>query len=338
MVFLQTTCSKEQTQQLGDPSSKSTPVTLDRDMDDITDFKTAYADYEAGNPASFATLTLDDAEWLLEGAFNERHKLDASLENDVISVDYASVSSVSVDPATTASGDLVLGSDELFAAFETALSNASGVSDMLPMSDLEIVAVSGNFHLDIEVAVPYDRWHVPEPEAIAYEGNFASVNAGGGGPVPQYTCGNQYPSYYALEYNLALQLDPAAVAIVSNSPGKFYVNIKRHVFGDNPFTPGNYTGRNNNNYSGMIWGDPTDGFSNGSPVQCIDDNNTNPNLPSMTEYENWMKNTIIPGQKTSSLLDAFNIKIDPASIPDPTQQSLWSHHIFSFRTGFHLPR
>ena len=309
---------------------KSSPTPLDRDWNDISDFKAAYQDYLGGG-AAFQTLSVDDAEWLLEAAFNETNQI-SSYSDSTLTVAYEEVTPYEIVTSLSPTDEDIVESDELFAAFESALSSASGFSNMLPMSDLELIYDPGddNFFVHLAVASLSDRWRLPAIAPYVYSA-FTGATV--------VSCGAQWPANWALAYNLSRYYDPAAIGTVASQAG-VYVNVNTHTFGDDPFDPSSYIGRNNNDYAGYIWGDPTDGFSTGVGTQCKDDVNSTSD-PSMTEYEYWMKNVIIPGEKTSSLKDAFGIDVIAGMTsnqnPNPTGP-VWEHHIFTFRTGAFLPQ
>ena len=110
------------------------------------------------------------------------------------------------------------------------------------------------------------------------------------------------------------------------------MNVKRHAIGNDL----SYIGRGpgHHDYSGYLWGDPTDGFSNGSPTQCIDANNTTADQ-SMTEYEDGIKNTLIPQEKEMSQRSVYGLQVDPNQ--HYHLNNLWYHHVLTFRTAMYLP-
>ncbi|WP_417600487.1 hypothetical protein [Owenweeksia hongkongensis] len=333
VVFLQTSCSKEQSQSNADAAKKSGYTSLSREKAEILAFKDAYQDHVDGEPATFQTLTVDDAEWLLEAALNEAHQVPGLADPGTASLSYTEETPFSVSTSTTVDGDEVMISSSLFSAFGTLMTKANAYEDMLPMSDIEIILGSGDFVLHGFMARLDDRFRFGNASAIPYNASFASVAAVvQSGPISTQTCGSTIPSFEALEHNLALAYDPAAVSIVSNSGG-IYVNVKRHDFGNNL----SYVGRGpgNYDYSGYLWGDPTDGFSNGSLTQCIDANNTTSD-PSMTEYEDGIKNTLIPQEKEMSQRSVYGIEISPSIYTYP-DASIWHHHVLKFRTAMYLP-
>ena len=79
---------------------KSSPTPLDRDWNDISDFKAAYQDYLGGG-AAFQTLSVDDAEWLLEAAFNEAHAVTGSVDTVGTIVQYDELTPFDITTAQT---------------------------------------------------------------------------------------------------------------------------------------------------------------------------------------------------------------------------------------------
>ena len=312
---------------------KSSPTPLDRDAYDVTDFKAAYQDYLGGG-ATFQTLSIDDAEWLLEAALNEANQI-YELPYASPAVKFNDVTPYVVSTATAEGGGDVVESDDLFTAFGSALTAAGAFSEVLPMSDLELVYDPGddNFFVHIAVARLDDRFRFGNSSSLVYDGSFSSVFAGTGGPIPTLYCDKAITSHEALEHNLALHFDPTAVSVIAQPSGGYYVNITLHQFGTNLNDIDTYIGRGPNyyDYAGYLWGDPNDGFSNGTVNQCIDEDNSTPD-PSMTEYEDGIKNTLIPQEKTLSLKKAYGLSVDF----NVRSSDNWYHHQLRFRTGAYL--
>lgn len=314
---------------------KSAPTALSQSHQDVLDFKTNYNLYLSGDPYENSTLSIEDAEWLLEASFNYDHMLENFTETDY-GILHNNAETVSISTGVY-EGTPTATSSSLFEVYDDLLTLSSNITNIAPMSDLEIETdENGNFVVSHAIA----RVYAMVPNLIEYPGaksysdyHFAVTQLsgpGGGGSSCPGTVGSDM-AYEILQHNLRY----AAGSNYFNSTGTsgYFYSINSYSYGTDAFDDDSYEGPLSQDYSLDIWGANqsinASSPANGEIDQCISD-------ADMQDYESAM-NDIADDHTLLSAQKAWEVKVDPVQTEYLNTSSglveNWHHHRLSFRVG-----
>ncbi len=351
VVISPTSCSKEQSsEQISKGVRKSAPVALDRDHDDVLEFKTQYDEYADGNSYAYNTLTMDDAQWILEAAFNYDHRV-----LDLSEIDDFGVTYVDKDDITLTVGDyqggVTVTSAELFSAYSDLLDQVDSVSIMAPMSDFEIEPITSisakihvrqanraapiNLFLQYTTPIAYDDYHRSWETSSNIKSNHWVQNA------PYCGTGNVSGiwSWEALMVNLRATKTIFILQSTGSSP--YWHTVVPHKYGDDPFADvvnaNSYTGPASQDYSLDIYGAHpvlvnSSSFADGHWAQCISEGQ-------MDDFEYNMADILDDHTTvTNSGITSLKLYAQAASYTggSPAANN-WTHHVFEFTTGIKNP-
>lgn len=354
MVFLQTGCSKEQeTAQNPEAIRKSAPVPLTRNHAAVLDFKEKYDDYVAGDSYSYNTLNIDDAEWILEAAFNYDHIIPDLYEIDDFGITYVDAEDLII-PVGDYLSDFTVSSSDLFSIYSDLLDQVVSVSDMAPMSDFEINPINQStarltvrhaskaapidLYLQNTTPVVYDDYHRSLETSDVIKSEHWEDNAPTCDPTGQSIVSNIW-SWEALMINLRA----SKTKFITNGSGSspYWTNLVFHDYGNDPFLPISdpnctYKGPSSQDYTLGIYGaNPTyvngSSFADGHWAQCISKAQMQSLEASMADILD--DHTTNPDEGVMAL----KVKaIKSHSITSPAINN-WTHHIFEFTTGTENP-
>ncbi|WP_417608893.1 hypothetical protein [Owenweeksia hongkongensis] len=351
MVFLQTSCSKDQaTDQNPEAIRKSAPVPLTRNHAAVLNFKESYDDYVAGDSYSYNTLNIDDAEWILEAAFNYDHVIPDLSEIDDFGITYVDADD-HVIPVGDYLSDFTVSSSDLFSIYSDLLGQVVSVSDMAPMSDFEINPINSStarltvrhaskaapidLYLQHTTPVAYDDYH----RSWETSGNIKSDHWISNAP----TCGTPNVSSIWSWEALMVNLRASKTKFITNGSGSspYWTNLVFHDYGNDPFLPISdpnctYKGPSSQDYTLDIYGaNPThvngSSFADGHWAQCI-------SKAQMQSLEASMAD-ILDDHITNpdEGVMALTVKATEAHSTTSPAISNWTHHIFEFTTGTENP-
>lgn len=337
MVFLQTSCSKEHTNnQTEEAVKKTAPVALTRDHQAVLDFKEQFDYYSAGSSYSYNTLTLEDAEWILEAAFNYEHMfLDFNLTD--YEIGYSTANTLPL-PTDQSGGLPVVLSSVLFNIYSDLLTIPVD-STIAPMTDIWIdLDESGDRRVSVSLATfkptEFNNRRAYSGDYLAFDCNphikthhwcsAGSVNSCFPTQSPGW-------AWEILDYNL--RFDHANPYLITSGNSGYYTSINKHTYGSDPFVWSSYVGPQGQDYSLKLHGTNqtinANSLADGYYNQCI--NNAQIQL-----YDQWM--TQIINDHINSTIEVFDVKVE-AKESDNFNGTIqnWTHHIFTFRTGVLKP-
>ncbi len=317
-------------------AKKTTPVALNQEHNEVLDFTTQYHLYLDDAPYSYPTLTVEDAEWILEASFNYEHMLVDFDDTDygILHGDEDTTSLTTGRSGAT----ITVSSAALFEAYDNLYTAASSVANIAPMSDVEISTnSSGDYILRFAVAQIYDL--VPNlieyPGALTYSEYHRAVGSwqgpGGQGSQPCLGVTSSKPAFEAIQHNLRYAAGSNYFATTGNSG--YYYSVGDKVYGDDPFDGSSYTGPLGQDYTESIWGshgsiNSPSYPSTGEFDQCL-------SAATLQHYEAAMNviegdNTLLPAKKSW----AVYLTPENKSYTDINGQlQTWHHHKLSFKTG-----
>lgn len=326
VVFLQTSCSKEQsTEQTKAPISKS-EMTFDHTHDNVVNFITQYGLYQDGDVTSHVDLSVSDAEWLLEAAFNYTNSFESDSEDEATEIEYIEMDDITI-PVSPESGQVL--EEDLYNAFYTILASGATYSDIAPISDIEILPGDPSHTLTFRLANIKRIYNTLDPGVAYTEDAFACRPVTNGPMGPRNTCGTsrpwndpQYWGINMLNTNLGRTYDPRLKQ-------GYHTDVITITNATDAFTASTYDGflDPGNNCQLAVWGiSPTinpASTANGEPDQCL--------TPSdLTDYENGIKSFV--NYQTPAGLSRHNVKLTHIKAPNNFNSSFqqWSSHKLSY--------
>lgn len=282
MVFLQTGCSKEKSQEQGSkPVRKSAPVDLLRTHTDVLNFTEQYGLYASGGLYEYPTLTLDDAEWILEAAFNYAHAIQNPSEVEGLEISYEEADPLSFE-VSEYEDQTTVNTTTLFGVYDQIMTQSASMQ-LAPSSDFEIEPIeAGNAGIRRSYASlnppidPFRGYLTPLPyddyqRSICTSSNIKSQCWSGQAP---YCNGGNVSNYFAWE-QLTHNLRPAHIPpIWQSTGGSYFHTLTTYKIGEDPFDDLEYLGPTGQDYSLDVYGaSPLTvnslSFADGHWQQCI---------------------------------------------------------------------
>ena len=339
MVFLQTSCSKEQSENANAASLKTVPISLSQQHEDVVALVDQYELYANQEVYDYPSLSIDDAEWIIEAVFNYKHVIENSPIAEY-TIMHEDATPFAINGSTSIEGTYYISSADLFAGFAALEELTADEVNLAPMSDIAIVGDgSGNFILRAGMA----RIMELGPPAVDFPSrkNYSAYHrAVGPNPIvgpgpgnPSLPCPGTTGSdgaHEILQHNLRIDITPTFVVI-----NGYYTSIRQETFGDNAFNPSSYTGFLSADYSLSIWGahpsvNPLS-TATGLGDECI-------SQAEMQDYEAAIKDIFdIETPFHAKKVWEINVDYEHVTVYPPSAPSYdWYFHKLSFKTGiFH---